>query len=65
MKFFVLRNLNLLPESSDSLWAKMELGELESQETANISLKSEFILRVFCYPGIKLNVSHFIAALCK
>lgn len=43
----------------------MKLAELGSQETADTSLKSELILRVFYYRGIKLNVSHFLAALYK
>lgn len=51
----------MLPESSDTLGAKMELGKLGSPETADRSLKTELILRVLCYPAIKLNASHFLA----
>lgn len=55
----------MLPESNDSLGAKMELGKLGSQEKVYTSLKNEFILGMFCYPGINLNASHFLAALNK
>lgn len=61
----VFHTLNLLPKSSDSLGAKMELRKLGSRDTADQGLKTELILRMFCYPGIKLNASYFLAALHK